>query len=84
MGQDIKLGDGIIIYEHKESNTLIGITKENQKTIKNYWKKYKGKREQPSELVEGYCFKTDETLGTLIPDFTATAAYEIKSLQKFD
>lgn len=84
MGQEIKLGDGIVIYEAKEENTLVGITKENQKQIKAYWKKYKGKREQPNEEIEGYFFKTDEALGTLVPDFSTTAKFEIKSLNKFD
>ncbi len=84
MAQDIKLGDGIVIYEVKDENTLVGITKENQKQIKAYWKKYKGKREQPAAEVEGYTFKTDEELGTLVPDFANTAKFEIKSLIKFD
>jgi hypothetical protein len=77
-----KAGGEHIIYEHQELGVLVAIAKENTSVIKKYWKKYKGKKNIPSETVQGNPFVYNEEQESLVIDFTTEQAYVIDLLKK--
>ena len=53
------------MYEHTKLECIVAIERENCKLIKSYFKKYKGKTEQPNDKVPGYKFINDEEFDSL-------------------
>ena len=81
---DISLGEDYSIYEHKELECLVAIMKDDQKLIKAYWKKNKGKTQKGFDLVPGYRLTHDDSQDSLKIVFNERLEFEIKSLIKFE
>ncbi len=71
-----------IIYEETNEGILIAVHENDAKTIKNYFKKYKGKKEKPNDTVSGYKFIYDEEFQSHKIDFTKVFTFQIKNLSK--
>ncbi|MCH2229098.1 MAG: hypothetical protein MK105_02045 [Crocinitomicaceae bacterium] len=84
MGIIKKEGGAHVVFEIEQEGILVAIEKQNTSAIKKYWKKYKGKSEQPEDTVQGFPFVHDEVQNSLKIDFTNECSYPIKSLKKFD
>ncbi|WP_027418588.1 hypothetical protein [Crocinitomix catalasitica] len=81
---DLNIGEEYFIYENKQLNCLIAILKTDQKIIKTYWKKYKGKSVLGIETIKGYLLIQDEEQDSLKINFSESNKYQIKNLIKFD
>jgi hypothetical protein len=84
MGILKKEGGDHLIYELDGQGILVAIEKPQASAIKKYWKKYKGKSEQPDETIQGFPFVHDEEQDSLKIDFTQEQSYLIRLLKKFD
>lgn len=84
MGILKKEGGEHLVYEIEQEGILVAIEKQNASIIKKYWKKYKGKSEQPEDTIQGFPFIHDEEQDSLKIDFEQEQAYQIKLLKKFD
>lgn len=71
------------IYENQSKGILVAINKADAKTIKAYYKKYKGKTNPPREKIKGNPFIMDKEFESLKVDFSTTGNYNILDLQKF-
>lgn len=79
-----KEGGEHLVYELEGQGILVAIEKSQANTIKKYWKKYKGKSEQPEDTISGFPFIHDEEQDSLKIDFSEVQSYQIKLLKKFD
>lgn len=84
MGILKKEGGEHLVYEIEQEGILVAIEKQNASSIKKYWKKYKGKADQPEDTIQGFPFVHDEEQDSLKIDFSQEQAYQIKLLKKFD
>lgn len=81
----IKKGGGDhLVYELEGQGILVAIEKQQISSIKKYWRKYKGKSEQPDDTVPGFPFIHDEEQDSLKIDFSEEQFYCIKLLKKFE
>ncbi len=84
MGILKKEGGDHLVYELDEEGILVAVEKKEASAIKKYWKKYKGKSEQPEDTIAGFPFVHDEEQDSLKIDFSAERDFKIKLLKKFD
>ena len=84
MGILKKEGGDHLVYEVEGQGILVAIEKAQSSAIKKYWKKYKGKSEQPDDTIQGFPFIHDEEQDSLKIDFTEEHSYTIRLLKKFD
>jgi hypothetical protein len=68
------------MYENQRLQCLVAIEQANCKTIKDWFKKYKGKKEQPKDKVPGYKFINDEEFNSLKIDFENSFVFDIRDL----
>ena len=73
-----------VVYENQEKGILFSVDRETSKIISQYFKKYKGKKDKPKELVDGFVFLFDEEQESLKVDYSKKVSFEIKNLKKFD
>ncbi|WP_075602972.1 hypothetical protein [Saccharicrinis aurantiacus] len=71
-----------ILFENTALECVVAIHESEVKKIKTYFKKYKGKKEKPSELVNGYLFIYDEEFESNKIDFSKVVEFEIRDLSK--
>jgi hypothetical protein len=76
-----KLQDSFFAYENTALGKLVAIRREDQKLIKNYWKK-KGK--DVTSEIKGHPFIQTDDQDTLKIDFETVETYIIQDLRKFD
>lgn len=69
-------------YEHLSLACIVAIERAECKKIKAFYQKYKGKKDLPSDLVEGYKMVVDEEFESLKIDFSELLTFEIKHLNK--
>jgi len=79
-----KDGDAYLVYERKEQDGLVAISKEDQKLIKKFWKQYKGKQQIPADEVPGFPFVMEPAQESLRIDFEQPMRFVIRDLIKFD
>jgi hypothetical protein len=72
-----------LVYEHQSAGKLVAVEKEESEKIKDFFKKYKGKKVQPAEKVKGFWFVLDEEHNSLKIDFSQVIQIEIKELVLF-
>ena len=72
-----------IIYEHQKLGVLVAVSYENNSIVRDFFKKYKGKKTQPSDTVEAYKMIVDEEFNSLKIDFSQTFNFAIKDLIVF-
>lgn len=70
------------MYENQRLECLVAIDREECNVIKSYFKKYKGKKEQPKDKVSGFKFVTDKEFDSLKIDFENKLEFQIKDLVK--
>ncbi len=70
------------MYENQRLECLVAIDREDCKLVKAYFKKYKGKQDQPKDKVAGFKFVMDEEFDSLKIDFTTKQEFEIRDLSK--
>ncbi len=70
------------MYENQRLGCLVAIERDDCKLIKAYFKKYKGKQDQPDDKVPGYKFVMDEEFESLKIDFETKFEFEIRDLSK--
>jgi hypothetical protein len=68
------------IYENQKLECLVAIENDDCKTIKTYFKKHKGKKDQPNDTVSGYKFVNDPEFDSLKIDFEHKFEFIIKDL----
>ena len=84
MGVLKKEGGDHLVYTLEEEGILVAIEKQYASSIKKYWKKYKGKSEQPDDTISGFPYVHDEEQNSLKIDFSEQKLYHIKLLKKFE
>ena len=72
-----------VIYEHLQLGVLIAIPSVDNSIIRDYFKKYKGKKTQASDKITGYKMVVDEEFDSLKIDFSKTFDFLIKDLKLF-
>ena len=72
-----------IIYENISEGMLVAITEENNKKIKEFFKKNKGKKKLPSTKIKGFWFVIDKEYDSLKIDFSNELDFQIKDLKLF-
>ena len=72
-----------VIYEHQKLGVLVAVSNENNSIVRGFFKKYKGKKTQPSDTVEAYKMIVDEEFGSLKIDFSKNFEFFIKDLKLF-
>lgn len=77
------LGTEHFIYENTALGLLVAIAKNDQKSIKQFWKKNKGKSAVENNVIKGYPLIQDDEQDSLKIDFTERKEYFIKDLVKF-
>ncbi|NOQ75726.1 MAG: hypothetical protein GQ574_27210 [Crocinitomix sp.] len=77
------LGTEHLIYDNTALGFLIAIDKADQKIIKKFWKKYKGKSIVEADVIEGYRLVQDDEQDSLKIDFSERKEYLIRDLVKF-
>ncbi|MFT5821250.1 MAG: hypothetical protein ACI8ZM_002502 [Crocinitomix sp.] len=77
------LGTEHLIYDNTVLGFLIAIDKSDQKIIKKFWKKYKGKSIVEADAIEGYRLVQDDEQDSLKIDFSEKVEYLIRDLVKF-
>jgi hypothetical protein len=84
MGILKKEGGDHLVYTLENEGILVAIEKQQASSIKKYWKKYKGKPEQPDDTISGFPFVHDDAQNSLKIDFSEEKHYCIKLLKKFE
>lgn len=74
---------GEVVYEHSVLNILVALTYEDSCTVRKYAKKYKNKKNPPSEKVSGFKFELDSEFDSLKIDFSKSFEFLIKDLKLF-
>lgn len=77
------LGTEHLIYDNTVLGYLIAIDKTDQKIIKNFWKKNKGKSTIEKDVIGGYRLVQDDEQDSLKIDFEERRDYLIRDLVKF-
>ncbi len=77
------LGVEYLIYENSALGCLIAIAKPDQKSIKKFWKKFKGKSDVPADAIKGYPLVQDDEQDSLKIDFSVEQEFLIRDLVKF-
>lgn len=77
------LGIEHLIYDNSAQGCLVAIDKSDQKIIKKFWKKYKGKSIIENDTIKGYPLVQDDEQDSLKIDFSEQKEYLIKDLAKF-
>tara|TARA_B110000879_G_scaffold160425_1_gene207129 strand:+ start:47 stop:307 length:261 start_codon:yes stop_codon:yes gene_type:complete len=72
-----------VIYEHQKLGVLVAVSNENNSIVRGFFKKYKGKKTQPSDTVEAYKMIVDEEFNSLKIDFSQIFNFAIKDLIVF-
>lgn len=71
-----------VLFENTADGCVVAIHENDAKKIKTYYKKYKGKKDKPSELVACHPFIFDEEFESNKIDFSSTIQVEISVLSK--
>jgi hypothetical protein len=77
------LGIEHLIYENTALGFLVAIDKSDQKIIKKFWKKHKGKSVIENDTIMAYPLVQDEEQDSLKIDFAEQQEYLIRDLVKF-
>ena len=84
MKLNTNLGTEYLIYENAALGILVAIDKKEQKLIKQFWKKNKGKSMVENNTINGFPLIHSEEQDSLKIDFSEQKSYLIKDLVKFD
>ena len=74
---------GEVVYEHSSLSVLVALTFEDSCIVKDYIKKYKNKKNLPSEKINGFKFQVDQEFDSLKIDFSKTYEFLIRDLKLF-
>ena len=77
------LGVEHLIYENSALGCLVAIDKADQKIIKKFWKKNKGKSVAEKDAIVGFPLVQDDEQNSLKIDFSEKQQYLIRDLVKF-
>ncbi len=69
-------------YESMDQECIVAIERTDCQKIKAFFKRNKGIKPLPSELITGYKMILDEEFDSLKIDFSNTFEFEIKNLHK--
>ena len=70
------------IYENHKTECLVALEEEDAKKVKAFYKKNKGKKNMPNDIISGFKFIKDEEFDSLKIDFTHPLTFEIRDLSK--
>ena len=70
------------MYENVRLECFVAIERDDCKVVTSYFKKYKGKKEQPNDAISGFKFVMDDEFDSLKIDFENKCQFKIKDLVK--